>query len=178
MHRKVWLNSTTRCSRSVTELHSLDNKQAFRIHAGRLLFLGVLALSSHAQAELYKWTDSQGKVNYSDQPPPVNAQTIKGSSPEQAETATQATQTLDAQDQAYQKRLKDANETRAKAEKEAEQARVKRENCDKARNNLNALQNTPRVYTTNSAGQRVYMDDAARASALANSQKAVSEFCK
>jgi Domain of unknown function (DUF4124) len=162
----------------VTELHSLDNKQAFRTHAGRLLFLGVLALSSHAQAELYKWTDGQGKVNYSDQPPSVNAQTIKASPAGQAETTTQATQALDAQDQAYQKRLKDAEDARVKADKEAEQARVQRENCDKARNNLSTLQNTPRVYTTNPAGQRVYMDDTARANALASSQKAVSDFCK
>lgn len=162
----------------MTELRNRSNKQAFRIVAGRLLFLGALALSSQAQAELYKWTDGQGKVNYSDQPPTVNAQPIKGNSPAQAETTTQATQALDAQDQAYQKRLKDAEDARIKADKEAEQARVKRENCDKARNNLNTLQNTPRVYTTNTAGQRVYMDDAARASALANSQKAVSEFCK
>jgi hypothetical protein len=155
-----------------------SSQPAFRIHAGRLLFLGVLALSGHAQAELYKWTDGQGKVNYSDQPPTVNAPTIKANAAGQAETTTQATQSLNAQDQAYQKRRKDADEARAKAEKEAEQARVKRENCDKARNNLGTLQNTPRVYTTNAAGQRVYMDDAARASALANSQKAVSDFCK
>jgi hypothetical protein len=142
------------------------------------LFLGVLALSVDAQAELFKWTDAQGKVNYSDQPPTVNAQTVKGSSPAQAETASQATQALNAQDQAYQKRLKDAEDARLKADKEAELTRIKRENCDKARNNLSTLQNTPRVYFTNAAGQRVYMDDAARASALVNNQKAVSEFCQ
>jgi small subunit ribosomal protein S21 len=76
------------------------------------------------------------------------------------------------------KRRKEAEDARAKAEKEAEQARIQHENCAKARNNLSTLQNTPRVYTTNGAGQRTYMDDSARANALANSQKAVSEYCK
>jgi uncharacterized coiled-coil DUF342 family protein len=117
-------------------------------------------------------------VHYSDQPPTMNAQVIKDGSAGQAETTNQATQSLNAQDQAYQKRRKEAEEAHAKAEKEAEQARVQRENCDKARNNLSTLQNTPRVYTTNPAGQRTYMDDAARAGALANSQKAISDFCK
>ena len=144
------------------------------------MFLGVLAFTPHAHAELYKWTDAQGKVHYTDQPPTVNAQTIKNSTAGQAEATSTATQSLDAKDQAYQKRRKEAEDARAKADKEAEQARVARENCDKARKNLSTLQNpdTTRVYTTNAAGQRTYMDDTARASALANSQKTVSEFCK
>ena len=154
------------------------DRQAFRIHAGRLLFLGTLAVSVHAHAELYKWTDAQGKVHYTDQPPTLKAQVIKHSTAGQADITSQATQSLDAKDQAYQKRRKEADEARAKADKEAEQARVQREKCDKARNNLSTLQNTPRVYTTDAAGQRTYMDDAARASALASSQKAVSDFCK
>jgi Domain of unknown function (DUF4124) len=161
----------------VTELTRFSN-EAFRTHAGRLLFLGVLAFMGHAHAELYKWTDGQGKVHYSDQPPTANAQTIKAHQSGQAETTTQAKQSLNDQDQAYQKRREEAEQARVKSEKEAEQARIQRENCAKARNNLNTLQNTPRVYTTNAAGQRTYMDDAARADALANSQKAISDFCK
>lgn len=139
------------------------------------MFLGLLALAPHAHAELYKWTDAQGKVHYTDQPPTVSAQTIKNSATGQAGTTTQATQSLNAQEQAYQKRRKEAEDARAK---EAEQSRIARENCDKARKNLDALNKSSRVYTTNAAGQRTYMDDAARAGALANSQKAVSEFCK
>jgi len=161
----------------VTELTRFTN-QAFRINAGRLLFLGALAFTGHAHAELYKWTDGQGKVHYSDQPPTVSAQTIKVPQPGQTEATTQAAQSLNDQDQAYQKRREEAEQARVKSEKEAEQARIQRENCVKARNNLSTLQNTPRVYTTNAAGQRTYMDDAARANALANTQKAVSDFCK
>jgi hypothetical protein len=161
----------------VTDLLRLGN-QAFRIHAGRLLFLGALTFAAHAHADLYKWTDATGKVHYSDQPPTVNVQTVKTPAAGQAETTSQARQSLDAKDQDYQKRRKEAEEAKAKADKEAEQARIQRANCDKARSNLSTLQNTPRVFTTNAAGQRIYMDDAARANALANSQKAVSDFCK
>lgn len=154
--------------------------QAFRTHAGRLLVWGVLAFSAHAHADLYKWTDAQGKVHYTDQPPTLNSQTIKPSSAGQAETTSKAKQSLDARDQAYQKRSKEAKDARDKAEKEAEQTRIARENCDKARKNLSTLQNasTPRIYTTNAAGQRVYMDDSARETALASSQKSVTQFCK
>jgi hypothetical protein len=161
----------------VTELLNHRNK-AFRIYAGRLLFLGVLAITGHAQAELYKWTDAQGKVHYTDQPPTLKAQVIKNSTAGQADITSQATQSLDAKDQAYQKRRKEADDARTKADKEAELARVQRENCAKARSNLSTLQNSARVYSTNAAGQRTYMDDAARARELTSSQKAVSDFCK
>ena len=142
--------------------------------------MGALAFAAHAHAELYKWTDAQGKVHYTDQPPSLNSQTVKHSTAGQAETTSQATQSLDAKDQAYKKRRKEAEDARAKADQEAEKARIARENCDKARKNLSTLQNanTPRVYTTNAAGQRTYMDDSARTSAIADSQKSVSEFCK
>lgn len=153
-------------------------KQAFRRHAGRLLFFACAGLALTAQAEVYKWVDGSGKVHYSDQPPTTEAQTVRGSSAAQAAITEQASQSLNAREQDYQKRLKAAEEAKAKAGKEAEQARLKRENCDRARNNLSTLQNKPRVYSTNAAGQRVYLDDRARADALANSQKAVSENCK
>ena len=162
----------------MTEVSRLGDQQAFRIRAGRLLFLGALAFAAHAQAELYKWTDPQGKVHYSDQRPTVKAQVIKNSAAGQADPPSQATQSLETKHQAFQKRRKEADEARAKTEKEAEQPRVQRENCDKARNNLSALQNSAPVYTTDAAGQRTYMDEAARARERANSQQAVSDFCK
>ncbi len=90
------------------------------------MFLGILVFASSAQAELYKWTDGQGKVHYTDQPPTVNAEQVRDVAKGQAETTTQATQSLNDQDQAYKKRRKDAEEARAKADKEAEQARIQR----------------------------------------------------
>ncbi len=137
-----------------------------------------LVVSSSAQAALYKWTDASGKVHYTDQPPTTQAITLPGTSSSQNQTTTQTIQSLDAQEQAYQKRVKEAAEARAKADKEAETARLRQQNCDKARSNLSTLQNRSRVYTTNAAGQRVYMDDAARANAEASSQKAISENCR
>ncbi|MFP5418028.1 MAG: DUF4124 domain-containing protein [Gammaproteobacteria bacterium] len=143
------------------------------------MFLGLLACSAgHAQAELYKWTDGQGKTHYSDQPPTANTQSIGGAAASQAEITSEAKKALNEKDQAYQKRKKDADEARAKADAEAEQARIKRENCDRARKNLSVLESRPRVYSTDAAGRRVYMDDAARASALASSQQAVEKNCK
>jgi glutaredoxin len=44
----------------------------------RLLLLAMLAASLPASAGVYKWTDAQGRVHYSDDPPPeAKAQQIK-----------------------------------------------------------------------------------------------------
>ena len=41
------------------------------------VFLIALTLAAPAAAELYRWTDSQGRVHYSDQPPPPEIKKIK-----------------------------------------------------------------------------------------------------
>jgi glutaredoxin len=44
----------------------------------RLLLLALLALPLTAASEIYRWTDAQGKVHYSDNPPPeAQAKQIK-----------------------------------------------------------------------------------------------------
>lgn len=142
------------------------------------MFLSLLAIApASVHADLYKWTDSQGKTHYSDQPPSSDTRSIGRSSAGPSAITRDAQKSLDQKEDAYQKRKKAADEARAKADAEADQARIKRENCDKARRNFATLQNTPRVYTTNAAGQRVYMDDAARAEAMASSQRAIAENC-
>lgn len=41
------------------------------------VFLLALAFAAPAAAELYRWTDSQGRVHYSDQPPPPEIKKMK-----------------------------------------------------------------------------------------------------
>ncbi len=40
-------------------------------------FLLALTLAAPAAAEMYRWTDDQGRVHYSDQPPPANIKQMK-----------------------------------------------------------------------------------------------------
>jgi glutaredoxin len=44
--------------------------KAHAMTAPHLLLLALLALPLAATAEIYRWTDAQGKVHYSDSPPP------------------------------------------------------------------------------------------------------------
>ncbi len=159
----------------MTDSVRANPQAAFRTRAGRLLFFALLGLALPVSAEIYKWTDSQGKAHYSDQPPTVDAQTID--SPASGRATEESMQSLQAGEQAFQKRRSDAEAARVKTEEAARQARAKRENCEKARSNLGTLQNSARVYTSGAGGQRSYMNEATRAEALARTRKAIADNC-
>jgi len=59
-----------------------------------LIAISLLAFAVAAQAQLYRWTDSSGKVHYTDTPPPADAKNVekKASARPSAEAASAAQQ--------------------------------------------------------------------------------------
>jgi len=118
-----------------------------------------------ASAALYKWTDSNGRVIYSDQPPlgNVKVETINAPPPPANPNAVKDLAVKDAE-------LRKSKQARADDEAKSTKARVDanqlRENCDRARGQMHTLGNSDQVvlYSTNAQGERVVMDDAARGS--------------
>lgn len=148
-----------------------------------LVFLSLLAAPLLAHAELYKWVDSNGKVQYSDQPPAgTNAKTIghgKGKAAEAPAAQNKATpKSLADKELEFNKRRQEAKESAAKKEKEAAAAQEKQENCTRARAALTSLQEGGRVSSTNEKGERVILDDNARQRETARAQKDVDSWCK
>ncbi len=43
----------------------------------RSVLLGLIVLASAAHAQMYRWVDKDGNVNYSDQPPPPDARDVE-----------------------------------------------------------------------------------------------------
>jgi hypothetical protein len=142
-----------------------------------LLLILCLGFSLTASAEVYKWKDAAGHVHYSDQPPSDNTTAVK-SAPGQSEQAVASQRELADKDLAFKKRQEDAAKAKEKADKEAEAARIKRENCERARSNLTAMSGNRRIYKTDPNGQRQYMDEQQKADARAMSEKAVTENCR
>ena len=138
---------------------------------------GLAAVS--VSAALYKWTDANGRVIYSDQPPMgnVKVETINGPPPPANPNAVQELAAKEAE-------LKKAKQTRTEDEAKANKARVDgnqlRENCDRARGQMYTLGNSDQVviYSTNAKGERVAMDDAARARERQRLDTWVRENCK
>lgn len=149
-------------------------------NGGKLVPVFVLILAglgaSHVQADVYKWTDKSGTVHYSDQPPAAEAaQRVPGTGipPDNSE----AIKSLADKELEFKKRQEDATKAKDKTDKETEDARIKRQNCENARSKMTQLQSSTRLYTTAPDGSKYYMNAADRQQALDNAQKAVNENC-
>jgi len=123
----------------------------------------ALALAAvPALATTYKWTDANGRVTYSDQPPPGNVKVESIAAPPPPANPNAAKELASKEAELQQTKLQRAEEE-AKATKARLEANKKREQCDNARGQMIMLQSDQiPLYRSNDKGQQVYMDDAAR----------------
>jgi Domain of unknown function (DUF4124) len=124
--------------------------------------VGVLMFAFPAAATLYKWTDANGRVVYSDQPPPgkTEVKTLQGPPPPANPAAAKELATKELE---YKQRQLEVAEASKKAEKDNATAKELTENCMQVKGSLDQLSTDQfTLYRVNEKGQRVAMDDAAR----------------
>ena len=159
-----------------------------------LVTLLAIAFAGTASAQLYKWVDNNGRVQYGDTPPGDASKVTRlrpppaGSAPAPAAPATKSETAAKDKDkdkdkaltpeQAFKKRQQERQEAEQKAGKERAEADQKRAGCENAQAGLRQLQSGQRVATVNSAGERVFIDDNERARQVQRAQKSVDDWCK
>lgn len=116
----------------------------------RTLALGAcLALASvTAGAEVYKWTDENGKTHYGDRKPEnqtAQQLNVRSGQPSQPSLMAPVAEASDAAGQV-------AGNSALKKEEEREQKR--RSNCETARNNLQTIRDNARIRITEGEEQR------------------------
>lgn len=146
----------------------------------RVLVLLVFALyGAAASAQLYSWKDADGKVQYSDQPPPGQTPARKVAAPATLATDPAGTRKMLAEKELEsRKKRKTAQEADANAEKEKADAEERRANCEKAKGNLQAMESGLTRFTANARGERVALEGAVRDAELGSARKAVEAWCK
>jgi len=145
--------------------------EPFRVsrHPVALMILLALTVSAQtAQAQVYRWTDANGKVVVSDSPPPgVKAQKIGKtvSSSETTKDNADAKKAKPALDPEVEKRTRDQEQR----DQSAEEARKKEiaEYCRASRFQLGDLEGGLPMYTRDSKGARVLMNTEMRAEEIA-----------
>ena len=128
---------------------------------------------------IYKWTDENGTVHYGDRP-------TGEATEEQLQISYSRTnpEALENRVKSFEEREESRREARAEAEekkREAEEERIaadeKLAECQTYQASLNKMIASPRVYRTNEAGERVYLDDAQREQSIARAEALVNEAC-
>lgn len=147
----------------------------------------TLALGAPAHAELYKWVDSEGRIQYSDRPPPPGASkeqrlNIPRNPPAAAIPAAPAAEGQPAEPKTaadkevdYRKRKVDEEQARQKSEAEEKQ---RQEQCINAQQRLRGFEDAGRVYTVNEKGERQYIDDEARARGIEQARQDIGKYCR
>ncbi len=157
-----------------------------------LLCIASMLFALTANAQVYKWKDKNGKIQYSDTPPlDVDAQIFGNKKPTPASNKTTEaegtkptqikTLTKDFDDQnAEAKRVRQKNVEIEKKNKslDKERAETDAKNCMAARANQQQFAQGGRVYKTDVNGDRKYMDDADLNAGVQEAQDEINKYCK
>jgi type IV secretory pathway VirB10-like protein len=161
-------------------------------------FLAVVigaGIVAAAGAQTYKWKDAEGKIHYSDQPPPANikepvtvqprkgqapaAPTEKGAAAPKDKAAPPAKPRTYVEEEAERKKRQvETAEREAAEKKKADDAAEKKRNCDLALAQVKSLQSGGRVTRNNAQGEREYLSDAQTAQEIERAKKSADSWCK
>ncbi len=149
-----------------------------------LLAVAALAASS-AGADVYKFTDAQGNVLYTDKPSTLPAERLNVQSNRTDTVAVQARQQQEMQ------RMQAANSTGqqqqqapAQQQEDAQQqspqqaAQNKADQCAKARARYDNYMNSQKLYEQQASGERRYLTDAEIEAARASAKTSMDVLCK
>ncbi|MBI4936893.1 MAG: DUF4124 domain-containing protein [Nitrosomonadales bacterium] len=142
----------------------------------RCLPVCLLLLSFSAHGALTKWVDAEGKVHYSDEPPPANVKAKTLIAPSAA-SGVPAEKTYIERETDLKKSLKAREETEQKAAQQQEAALAKQKYCSSLRANLTTMEKSPRIASYNEKGERVLMDETARQQQLAEIRQRIAAEC-
>jgi len=154
-------------------------RSSVRRAAALLVAAAVLALIAlPAGAALYKWTDANGRVIYSDQPPTGNFKVESINAPPPPANPNAVKELASKEAELQQKKMLRADEE-AKAAKTKAETDKKREQCAKVRGQIAMMQSEQNVllFRSNEKGEPVYMDDAARRKERDQLDVWVREYC-
>jgi hypothetical protein len=107
---------------------------------------------------MYKWTDADGQVHYSQSPPPDGVQGEELKPPPKVDTES-AVDELKAQQQGFDQRLEDKSKAEEEAGKTAAKAAEKARYCEQLRADLAGLQTAQRIFTGEGAERRRMGED-------------------
>lgn len=155
-----------------------------------IVLLAMLAAGA-AQAQIQCWTGKDGRRVCGDTPPPgAKAREIRGTAaspspsaaPSQKDAAAKDAKkgplTPAEQEQAFRKRQLDAEKAREDEAKAQAQAAQKKENCERSREALRALESGTRIARTDARGERYYLDEAQVAAEVGRAREQVRQSCE
>jgi Domain of unknown function (DUF4124) len=141
-----------------------------------VLCAALLAWSAMASAVVYKWVDTQGKVQYGDRPPDgVHAEVVEllGTHPAHAKAPSETpTAAAAAKSVPSERSAKEAKEA-----VDADVAQTREKQCAEAQDRYQKLIERRRLYKTGAEGERQYLTSEEIDSERLNAKRDVDVIC-
>ena len=153
--------------------------------------MACLLLSTPAEAQ-WKWRDSRGQIHISDIPPPRDIPdkdvlqrpevTVRKAAPAPLAVASAAASApakapVDAELEERRKRTEQEQAARTEADKQ-KAAAVRKDNCQRAREQLATLDSGQRIARVKADGEREILDDSARAAEAKRARELMATECR
>jgi hypothetical protein len=156
----------------------------------RAALIAALLLSTAAAAQ-WAWKDENGRVVYSDRPPPAsvapdrivrqpggNALNAAGASADAKGDAKAAgPKTWAERETEYKKRQTERADAEKKSNEEQAQQAQRRADCERARSYAATIESGTRIVRTDAKGERAVLDDDQRAAELARARELIARSC-
>jgi hypothetical protein len=149
-------------------------REVSALACGAALALGA---TFAAADQVYKWTDNQGHVHFSQTPPPSTTAGVQQVNVNAAPPDPQSLQNQQGLIQAQQDQQKKAKEAADKDKPDPQAEALKKLECDDLRVKLATLQQQGRTATVDAQGNVTYLDDDARAKQEQQIQAQLAKNC-
>ncbi len=137
--------------------------------------LGLMLLSGGSSAQMYKWTDANGNVHFSDKPQP-NAQKLEIRTP-----GSSGIGTSNRQQRSQQELLKDLEYSRRQREQEAarsaQQRQQQEQRCVQLRNRLRTYEDVDYVFYRDESGNKKRLSSDHKKQEEQKLRKQIEENC-
>jgi len=150
----------------------------------RILLLGITLVVAGTQSvagtadKIYKWVDQNGDLQYTQMPPPTGVQVLEiRSAPPPADDPEAERTRLQQETEAMDERMKERQESAAKAEVQAKNKEIRRQNCIKASKNLTELQQGGIKRYQTPDGEVLRLTEEDRQKRIAETKAQIAEFC-
>ncbi|MEP7154271.1 MAG: DUF4124 domain-containing protein [Betaproteobacteria bacterium] len=144
--------------------------------------IAILLATATVAAQVYKWVDKDGKVQYSDSPPPASATKTEAkkieTGPAAASIGNNPAPSLADRSKDFDKRQKEAAEKNKKAEEARKTADADEENCKSAKAALRDFESERPLRRSTDSGEVLIVTDEERQAGLAKARAAVTASCK
>jgi len=167
----------------------MKNPRLPRRPLGVIFALALLALSPFAHAQ-WKWRDADGRVQYSDRPPPPNVaekdimqrpnQAARAPAPQSAQApgAASAASDVAAPGRAASESSRDKIERERKTAEDKANKEAMAENCRLAQNRQRLLESGVRLRSGEPGGETQVMTEQARQEQIRQMQVVINTQCK